>query len=257
MPYTQKTGRYYRIVNGRRQYDPRFDRPPGNGGNNGAVRSRSVRSQTVANRAPVRKSVASRAANRIVAKEAEPHMGKAILETGGAAFGGALFGPVGASVGGLAGGAFGTILGLGDYEIKQNVFMSGRLPKVVNDAPSGGTIIRHTEYLGDIITSGSANTFSLQSFALNPANEGTHPWLAQIAANYEEYEYEGLLFQFRSTSADALNSTNTALGTVIMATNYDAADPLFASKAEMLNYEFSCSAKPSDSLIHMVECAPN
>lgn len=249
MPYTQKTGRYYKVVNGKRQYDPRYDRPP-----QGAARAVSRRAPPRARSAAPRQRV-SRAANRKVAPAAEPGMGRALLEGGGALLGGTLFGPTGAAVGGLAGGALSSILGLGDYEIKQNVFMTGRLPKIINDAPSGGTIIRHTEYLGDIITSTTPGAFSLASYPLNPAEEATHPWLAQIAANYEEYEYEGLLFQFRSTSADALNSTNTALGTVMMATNYDAADPLFGSKAEMLNYEFSCSSKPSDSLLHMVECA--
>jgi len=252
MPYTQKTGRYYKVVNGKRQYDPRFDRPP-----QGAPTRAMQRRQPVSRAQSVARPRVSKAANRKVPPEAEPGMGRALLEGGGALLGGTLFGPTGAAVGGLAGGALSSILGLGDYEIKQNVFMSGRLPKIINDAPSGGTIIRHTEYLGDVLTSTTPGAFQLQSYGLNPADEATHPWLAQIAANYEEYEYEGLLFQFRSTSADALNSTNTALGTVMMATNYDAADPLFSSKAEMLNYEFSCSSKPSDSLLHMVECAPN
>lgn len=251
MPYTQKTGRYYKVVNGKRQYDSRFDRPP-----QGAVAPRK-RAAPRAARSVAPKTQVSRSANRVIPQKSESGAGRALLEGGGSLLGGTLFGPVGAAVGGLAGGALSSIMGLGAYEIKQNVFMDGRLPLIVNDAPSGGTIIRHTEYLGDVITSSVANTFNLQVFPLNPAVETTFPWLAQIAANYEEYEFEGLLFQFRSTSADALNSVNTALGSVIMATNYDAADPLFASKTEMLNYEFSCSTKPSDSLMHMIECAPS
>jgi len=149
------------------------------------------------------------------------------------------------------------VAGLGDYEIKKNVFMQGRLPEMINVPQGGGTVIRFQEYLGDVITSSSANTFNLTSYKINAAKEGTFPWLAQIAANYEQYSFEGLLFEFRSTSADALNSTNTALGTVILATNYDAADANFASKSEMLNYEFSTSVKPSESVLHMVECDPN
>lgn len=254
MPYTLKTGRFYKVVNGKRQYDPRFDKAPtgasrsganGNGRIKGPIRTRSARMPPQERtRAPPRSTNSSAA-------------GRALLEGGGALLGGTLFGPGGAAVGGLAGGALSSFLGLGDYEIKENVFMGGRLPKMINDSPSGGTIIRHQEYLGDVITSATPNTFNLQAFGLNPADEGTHPWLAQIAANYEEYQYEGLVFQFRSTSADALNSTNTALGSVMMATNYDSADAVFASKAEMLNYEYSCSAKPSESLLHMIECAPS
>lgn len=147
------------------------------------------------------------------------------------------------------------ILGLGDYHVKQNVLM-GRLPQVVNLPRGGGTIIRFCEYLGDITTSSSANTFAVSSFDINAGLFSTFPWLSQIAQNYEQYSFEGLLFEFRSTSADALNSTNTALGSVIMATNYDSSDPAFLSKGEMLNYEFSTSIKPAESAMHMVECAP-
>ena len=251
MPYTQKTGRYYRMVNGKRQYDPTYDKPPG-GRKSGA--SGNGRRRAGNGRASGRTNGKANGSKPMSASKG----GRELLEAGGALLGGTLAGPAGAAVGGLAAGALSSFLGLGDYEIKDNVFLHGSLPKMINDTPSGGTIIRHQEYLGDIITSATPNTFNLQSFALNPAAEGTHPWLAQIAANYEEYEYEGLVFQFRSTSADALNSTNTALGSVIMATNYDAADPLFLSKAEMLNYEFSCSAKPSELAAHdRVRTEPN
>jgi len=149
-----------------------------------------------------------------------------------------------------------SFFGLGDYKIKDNVFLSGRLPQMMNIPGGGGTIIRFQEYLGDVITSGSANTFDLRSYDINAALFDTFPWLSQIAQNYEQYSFEGLVFEFRSTSADALNSTNTALGSVMMATNYDASDPEFASKSEMLNYEFSSSCKPAENVMHMVECAP-
>lgn len=54
-------------------------------------------------------------------------------------------------------------------------------------------------------------------------------------------------------SADALNSVNTALGQVIMATDYNAANPPFGQKSEMENYEFGQSCKPSESQIHPIE----
>lgn len=103
---------------------------------------------------------------------------------------------------------------------------------------------------------GTGGAFNMTSYTINPANSRSFPFLAQLAANYEQYEVEGMLYQFRSTSANALNSTNTALGSVIMATQYDVLDAPFASKTEMLNYEFSTSAKPSENVIHMIECEP-
>lgn len=42
-----------------------------------------------------------------------------------------------------------------------------------------------------------------------------------------------------------------------MATQYDTVDAPFTSKGEMLNYEFSASVKPSESCLHMIECASN
>lgn len=149
------------------------------------------------------------------------------------------------------------ITGSGDYQIKNNVFMKGRLPQMVNVSNGGGTVIRYSEYLTDIITDPIANTFMIQSFLINAANQDTFPFLSQIAQNYEQYSIEGMIFEYKSTSADALNSTNTALGSVMLATQYDVADPVFSSKAEMLNYEFSKSVKPSENVLHMIECAPN
>lgn len=131
---------------------------------------------------------------------------------------------------------------------------------MVNLPGGGGTVIRFQEYIADIYTTpdiANPSGFNIQSFLINAANQECFPWLNQIAQNYEQYYIEGMIFEFRSTSADALNSTNTALGSVMMATQYDVADSLFRTKAEMLNYEYSNSSKPSDNCIHMIEYAPN
>lgn len=175
----------------------------------------------------------------------------------GANWGGYLGSKAGEFLGGAAQNlAISMLSGLGDYKVKKNVFLGGNMPQIVNDPSGGGTVIRFQEYLTDIIT-GTAGDFNLQSFILNPANSNTFPWLSQVAANYEQYEFEGLVFGFKSTSADALNSTNTALGSVMMATQYDTMDRVFSSKGEMLNYEFSTSCKPSSNNLHMIECAPS
>jgi len=170
-------------------------------------------------------------------------------------------GKIGAGIGGWVGNQAqnlitGLVSGFGDYKVRRNVFASGRLPEVVNASNGGGTIIRYQEFLSDIYTSSTAGAFNIQQWLINPANTQTFPFLSQIAQNYEQYDIEGMLFEFRSTSANALNSTNTALGTVIMATQYDVADPVFSSKMEMLNYEYSSSSKPADNCMHMIECDP-
>lgn len=180
-------------------------------------------------------------------------IGRTLLEGGGEMLG-SLFGM--GTLGKAAGNTLANIVGLGDYEINKNIFLNGRLPAMTNISAGGGTLIRFQEYLGDIITSLTPGLFNQQTFVINPGLENSYPFLSQIAANYEQYSIEGMVYAFKSTSADALNSVNTALGSVMMATQYDVSDPLFSSKAEMLNYEFSSSCKPSENMVHMIECAP-
>lgn len=163
-------------------------------------------------------------------------------------------GYLGSKAGEFIGGKAQSIMGLGDYTVRKNV-LSGNLPVMTNPVSSTGNTIRFQEYLGDIIT-GGINEFNIDSYLINSANSKTFPWLSQIAANYEQYELEGMVFAFKSTSADALNSTNTALGSVMLATQYDVNDPVFQGKSAMLNYEYSTNCKPSDSVMHLIECDP-
>lgn len=168
------------------------------------------------------------------------------------------FAPAAGAFGGYLGQKFKDITGYGDYTVRRNSLMSGTVPSVGNpsDVPNG-LCISHREYLGDVITSSSAGAFAISSFVMSPSNPQCWEWLAQIACNYEEWIPEGILFYFKSTSGDALNSVNTALGTVIMATNYNPYNAPFASKAEMESYEFCTNGPPSSDLIHMVECDPH
>jgi hypothetical protein len=180
----------------------------------------------------------------------------AYYPSAGTNLGGRIGGYLGATAGEYLGNWGGRIIGLGDYSVRSNVFQ-GRLPEVTNLSGNGGTIIRFQEYLGDVITSATPGAFKIDTYMLNAANQKTFPWLSQVAANYDQYEIQGILFNFRSTSANALNSTNTALGTVMFATQYDVVDAPFSSKTEMLNYEFSTSSVPSQDQTHMVECDPH
>jgi len=148
------------------------------------------------------------------------------------------------------------ITGLGDYHVNENALVNPAPGPIINNNTHGGVVIRHREYLGDVNSSVSANAFKLTSYPLQPASPQTFPWLSQVAANFQEYSFEGLIFEFVSMSADALNSTNTALGQVIMATNYNAGALPYASKQEMENSEFAISTKPSKSQVHLIECEP-
>lgn len=168
----------------------------------------------------------------------------------GANIGGYLGSKAGEYVGGAAQGLLMSYSGLGAYQVKGNALMPG----MNNPNPHGGLVIRGCEYLCDII-SGNPGTFTLYNFPIQAALEQTFPKLAQIAANYDQYVIEGMYFEFKTMSADALNSTNTALGQVVMCTNYNVAAPLFKSKQAMEEYDGGVSVKPSDCCKFFIECA--
>lgn len=125
---------------------------------------------------------------------------------------------------------------------------------------TGSVTICHREYLSDIYgpgtAGGSAVAFSSQTFALNPALQATFPWLSQIACNYDEYEFQQLLFTYRSTTTDIGNSSNGQCGTVIMATNYNASSSPWADKQQMLEYAHAHDCKLTEHMVHGVECDP-
>lgn len=162
-------------------------------------------------------------------------------------------GPLGRGVGSL----IKSITGFGDYTVNQNSLIAeaGAPPLVTNIAKDKIFIVRHREYLSDVISSATPGAFKLENYFINPGVKSTFPWLSGVASNFEHYQLRGCLFEFRTMSADALNSTNTALGQVVMATQYNSSLPNFVNKYEMENYEYGQSVKPSESCTHPIECA--
>ncbi|AXH77953.1 MAG: viral coat protein [Cressdnaviricota sp.] len=192
-------------------------------------------------------------------KAASSGISRMIGGLGGAAIGGYVGGPAGAAlgraVGSKAGDLFSSVTGMGDYTVSYNTVVNpNQTPVFKNRGRS--VFISHREYIQDIVTSNAPGSFKIDSFELNPALSGTYPWLATIAQNFEQYRIHGMVFHFKSNSADALNSVNTALGTVILATQYNVLLSVFKNKQEMENYEFGCSTRPSQDVLHPVECDP-
>jgi len=164
-----------------------------------------------------------------------------------------------AGIGALTKRAMSVISGQGDYDISgitQNSLI-GKMSPVVPQFSSnlnGSIRVVHREYIKDIL---SSTDFNLSEFPINPALPVTFPWLSRIAQQFEQYRFHGLIFEFKSGSSDALNSTNTALGYVISSTEFNSLAPGYSNKLEMENALFCCSTKPSLSMIHAVECMPN
>lgn len=163
---------------------------------------------------------------------------------------------IGSSLGGLVGKGLGYLIsGFGDYKVRNNTLLTGGLdpPEVINAVDQGGVIVRHREYLKDIL---ATQAFTIQSLPLNPGLVQTFPWLSNVAQHFEQYKFRGVLFEFKTLSSDTVlsSATSSALGSVVMATQYNALLPAFPDKFTMENYEYANSSKPSVSFLHPIEC---
>jgi len=162
----------------------------------------------------------------------------------------------------LQGGVASKWAGFGDYKQAPpvtNQIMGGHGGGVTvnaSDDLTGDIYLSHKEYVGNVTATSSgagASPFQQKIYELNPGLQETFPFLAQIATNFELYDFQGLLFEYRPTSGEM--ATNNSLGKVIMATQYDNDAGPFLNSVQMQNYDYSTSCKPSVSQIHGVETA--
>jgi len=153
----------------------------------------------------------------------------------------------------MAQSALSYVTGSGDYKMQGQTGTIAGAPLFANRGASknGNLRFQHREYLQDVT---STTNFNLGVLPINPGMAQTFPFLSAIASNFEEYILHGMMFYFRTLSGTAVGSTSTALGAVVMATQYDALSAAFANKYEMENYQFASSAAPCYDQIHMVEC---
>lgn len=101
-------------------------------------------------------------------------------------------------------------------------------PQFSNGGRNGDIIVTHEEYIGDV--NGSV-AFTPIQYAVNPGLQGSFPWLAAIAPNYESYKFESLEYEFKTTT------NNQATGNVALFLDYDPADAAPTNKREILNSE--------------------
>jgi len=165
---------------------------------------------------------------------------------------------IGGWVGDQAQKALMWITGMGDYTVKSNSLVSalnsGASPPQFMSS-NHVVSVRKREFVGLISTPGSA--FSISAYPINPKSSGLFPWLSEMALSFEQFRIKGMIVEFKSTSATAVSSTNTALGSVIIATQYNVLAAPFVNQQQMEAYEFCTSCNPSQCMIHPIECAPN
>jgi hypothetical protein len=180
-----------------------------------------------------------------------PMAGSALGGLAGAIAGGPTGASYGTTVGNWVGGLFNKVLGFGAYSVKSNTLLSQQIPSfgVVGES---GVEICHREFLCDVLGS---IAFENRAYAINPGIYSNFPWLSSIAQSFTEYEFLGLIFEFIPSSGMVSQST-PALGTVIMASNYNVVDAPYSDKVAMESSQYAVSGLPCGSLIHPVECAP-
>jgi len=159
----------------------------------------------------------------------------------------------GNAVGGMFG--FPKIFGSGSYSLESNTLWSASQQVPIMHSANESVRFRHREYISDIAIAGP--TFTVNSYPVNPGWVATFPFLSAIAANFQEYSFKGLVFEYKSTSATAIVSgTNTAMGSVMLAAQYRSDAPSFISKTQMLNEMWSVDTVPSCDVVLPIECAP-
>lgn len=161
-------------------------------------------------------------------------------------------------VGAMAGSAIGRLFGSGVYKLtstpKSNTLLTDAVPEFGMVHSSANSIrIRHREYLSDISSSIAFTTQGI--YYINPGLQSSFPWLSQIASSFQQYKIHGLCAVFKSTSADAVSSTNAALGAVVVSFNFNPTEPIFTNKQQMLETDFACDEKPTVSFVAPMECA--
>lgn len=179
---------------------------------------------------------------------------------------GSAFGPSGAVIGAAAGDLLGNLFGWGDYEetapvnypIVNNSLVGLQTP-LASQIPmmhgeDGSCRIKKREYVTDIQMSAA---FNPGLWALNPTDARTFPWLSKVASQFEQYKFLGLAFGFRSLTANALGTAgNPSMGSVTIMTQYDVLDSVVTTKTQANNSLYATSCKPSESMLHPVECDP-
>jgi len=146
------------------------------------------------------------------------------------------------------------ITGSGAYRLNQNSIMNTSTSIPTFSGIGEGTLVEHREYIGDLLGStGFVNT----TYNLNPGLSQTFPWLSYQTSGYTAYKFEGLVACYKPTSGMLSGSSNPALGTVIMATNYNSAESAYTSKIQMEQAEFCTSGVSCEPLLHPIECKPS
>jgi hypothetical protein len=100
-----------------------------------------------------------------------------------------------------------------------------------------GIVVKHKEYMTNIISSATTLGFNSYGVTLNPGKISAFPWLSTIAGNFDKYRI------LSCTISLVTNQPTTTAGRIGVGFDYDSTDPLPADRTDFF------------SLTHHAECA--
>lgn len=159
-----------------------------------------------------------------------------------------------------------SFIGQGSYAAANNLVSGGGLSVPTFSSTTdetGALVVQHEEFVKDIYGvhwdgSNLLEPFVSDSLSLNPGLSRNFPWLSQIACNYEEYEFLQLMFCFKSRVGENLTTSDGQVGTIMMFTDYNAADAKRTTKQSMLQaYGTSVARVTDQDVLHGIECDPS
>lgn len=119
---------------------------------------------------------------------------------------------------------------------------------------TGRIVVSRREYVTRVVSPAAPADFSNTSYSINPGLSGVFAWLSQIASNFEEYEFHDLVFSYQPVISTA--TTTGAMGSVVVACNYNAGSPKFQSFREMVEYQGAIETRVCDPIHFGIECDP-
>jgi len=169
---------------------------------------------------------------------------------------GSLLAPgIGTAAGGLLGRGLGVLFkhvtGYGGYKVSSNTLLND-LGETQMTFGETGARIKRREFIG--LISGSV-AFTNNIYSINPGLSLTFPWLSQIANAFQQWRPHGMIFEYVATASQLVNSTNTAQGNVVLATDYDADDATFINLPQAMSATYANSGPPTVNITHAIECA--
>lgn len=184
---------------------------------------------------------------------------------------GDLLGNLGSKVGQWAGNSlqsgFRKLTGFGDYRTNGPIHNSLLRRKMQGPSEAPFTMgamdvkfagaaprVQHREFIGPVLSTGTA--FATTSYRIQPGVTGSNtlfPWGSSVARCFQQYILHGMILEYVSTSSEY--AANSALGSVMLSTVYDATQPPLGTPQAVNNNDYTTVDKPSVSFYHPVECA--